>query len=64
MRQHHEVLRTFIVLVEPPQDACRDKLAQYRPGIVDILTILKMRLLIQELGAIDKQTIDCGSVLG
>jgi hypothetical protein len=56
--QDQESVRAVVILVEAPQDAGSNELAQSSPGEEDVLAVVHVGLLIQELGPINQQTVD------
>jgi hypothetical protein len=63
MRQDEEVHWPLIVLVEAPQYAGGDELAQHSPSVIHILAVRQVRLFRQKLRAVDEQAINDGDVV-
>lgn len=58
MRKQQQTLAPFVVFVKAPEDASRDELAEGGACPVHILAIGQVGLLLEEIGAIDQQTVN------
>lgn len=56
--QQEETFVAAVSLTEATENACRDELAKGGARKIDIMSIVEMRLLIEELSTVDQQTVD------
>jgi hypothetical protein len=56
--QQEEAFVAAVSLAEATENACRDELAQGGARKIDIVSVVEMRLLIEELSTVDQQTVD------